>query len=185
MFSSFRVHLWRRCLGIGTGRNGSALGRLPADLIATAVDGDTARLAASLVVRRGLTVHLDLGTSVTRNGSGHTELAGDVRLLLPGSGCVACVGGLADREETLYELLAPPNVLHRGRRLAWHQERAGSLVSLNAIAVGTAVQTWLDLLDGRLRTSCWHRLRWAPGEGLQTHSAPVSAAEDCPFCRPG
>jgi len=161
----------------------AALRRLPADLIVTAVDSDTPRLAASLVARETLTVHLDVGTSVTRDESGEMLLAGDVRLLLPGAGCVSCVGGLADREATLYELYAPPKTLRRGRRLAWHEERAGSLVSLNAITVGIAVQAWLDLLAGRLRTSSWHRLRWLPGEGIQADSAPVGAGEDCPYCR--
>jgi len=165
------------------GRVAAALRRLPADLLVTTVDSDTPRLAASLLARETLTVHLDVGTSVTRAAPGEMLLAGDVRLLLPGSGCVWCVGGLADREATLYELSAPPKTLRRGRPLAWHQERAGSLVSLNAIAVGVAVQAWLDLLAGRLRTSCWHRLRWLPGEGIQADSGLVSAGEDCPYCR--
>jgi molybdopterin/thiamine biosynthesis adenylyltransferase len=160
--------------------------RLPADLILTAVDSDTPRLAASLLSRETLAVHVDLGTHVARDASGAMRLSGDVRLLVPGAGgCVACVGGLADRDQTLYELFAPPGSLHRGLPSAWHEQRAGSLVSLNAITVGVAVQAWLDLLAGRLAASCWHRLRWTPGEGLQSHAALVSAAEDCPFCRPG
>lgn len=161
-----------------------ALRRLPADLVVTAVDSDMPRLAASLLAREALAVHLDVGTSVTRDKSGKMLLAGDVRLLLPGAGCVSCVGGLADREATLYELYAPPGTLRRGRRLTWNQDRAGSLVSLNAIAVGTAVQAWLDLVAGRLRGSCWHRLQWTPGEGLQADSALVSAGDDCPYCHP-
>lgn len=161
----------------------AALRRLPADLIVTAVDSDTPRMAASHLARETLTVHLDVGTSVTRDESGELLLAGDVRLLMPGAGCVSCVGGLADPEATLYELYAPPETLRRGRRLAWHEQRAGSLVSLNAITVGTAVQAWLDLLAGRVRTSYWHRLRWLPGEGIRADSAPVDAGEDCPYCR--
>ncbi len=161
-----------------------ALRRLPADLIVTAVDNDTPRLGAALLARETLTAHLDLATSVTKDESGGMQLTGDIRMLLPGAGCVACVGGFADREETLYELLAPPGTLRRGRPRAWHEQRAGSLVTLNAIAVGIALQLWLDLLTGQLRSSYWHRLRWVPGEGLETHHGPVSAAADCPFCRP-
>jgi hypothetical protein len=97
---------------------GAALRRLPAEMIVTAVDSDTARLAASLLARETLTVHLDLGASVTRDASGQVVLAGDVRLLFPGTGCVSCVGGLADRELTFYELFAPPHTLRRGRPLA-------------------------------------------------------------------
>lgn len=110
-------------------------------------------------------------------------ISGDVRLLLPGDGCVACVGGVSDLEDVLYDLAAPPGALRRGRPVTWSEQRAGSLISINSMAVGVAVQTFLDLLGGQLRSSYWHRLEWHPGRGLQADSAPVGATETCPFCR--
>ncbi len=155
------------------------------DLIVTSVDDDAPRLCASLIAKQMLTVHLDLATQVTRQAGEPAEIHADIRLLTPDrdGGCVACVGGLADVEQTLYQLGAPPGVLSRGEPVAWHQQRAGSLLTINSIAVGVAVQTWVDLLAGRLRSSYWHRLRWRPGAPLETAGSPVFAEPDCRFCQ--
>jgi hypothetical protein len=157
-----------------------------ADLIVTCVDHDTARLAAARLARRFLRVHLDVGTGVTGvtgdAASGQRVLAGDVRLLLPRLGCVCCVGGLPNEADARYELAAPPGALPRRPPQPWHRQRAGSLITLNSLTVATAVQLWLDLLGGQLRTSHWARLRWQPGHGLQTDAAPVGPAPDCPIC---
>jgi len=82
-----------------------------ADLLATCVDRDTPRLAAAMLAERFLKVHLDIGTGVTVSDAQERLIAGDVRLLLPGQGCVSCVGGLLDQEGAQYELLAPPGSL--------------------------------------------------------------------------
>jgi len=153
------------------------------DLIVTCVDRDTPRLVAARLARRFLKVHIDVGTGITfEENGGPPVLAGDVRLLLPRMGCVCCVGGLRNEEEARYELLAPPGALPRRAPQPWHQQRAGSLITLNSLAVATAVQLWLDLLAGRLRSSYWHRLRWESGQGLRTDAAPVGPAPDCRVC---
>lgn len=154
-----------------------------ADLIVTCVDHDTPRLAATRLARRLLKVHLDIGTGVTQSQEdGQRMLAGDVRLLLPQLGCVCCVGGLADEAEARYELAAPPGALPRRPPQPWHRQRAGSLITLNAMTVATGVQLWLDLLGGQIRTSHWTRLRWQPGQGIGTDTAPVGPTPDCPIC---
>lgn len=154
-----------------------------ADLIVTCVDNDTPRLAASLAARDQLTVHLDVGTSIQRREAAGIEISADVRLLLPGEGCVACVGGLDDPRRRLYDLAAPPDVLQRGQPRPWHEQRAGSLITINALAVSTGIQAWLDLCAGQLASSCWHRLEWRVGQGLVVDRGPVSAATDCPYCQ--
>lgn len=160
-----------------------------ADLLVTAVDNDTPRLAVSRIARQTLTVHLDVGTNIQRRAApaGSTridfEITGDARLLLPALGCVACVGGLLGLAEAQQDLAAPPGSL--GRRIArpWHAERAGSLAAINSLTVGAAVLMWLDLLAGRQRTSFWQRLAWTPN-GLESHASPVGPNDLCPFCRP-
>jgi hypothetical protein len=156
-----------------------------ADLLVTCVDHDTPRLAAALLARRFLKVHLDVGTGVTADERGERVLAGDVRLLLPRMGCVCCVGGLRREEDAHYELRAPPGALPRRPPPEWHQQRAGSLITLNSLTIATAVQLWLDLLAGQLRSSHWHRLHWEPGGGLQADFAPVSCAANCRICQGG
>ncbi len=155
------------------------------DLIVTCVDDDPPRLCASLIAKETLTVHLDVATQVTRQADEPPELRADIRLLTPDrdGGCIGCVGGLADAEETLYQIGTPAGALRRGEPVPWHQQRAGSLITINSIAAGVAVQTWLDLLAGDLRTSYWHRLRWRAAWPLETGGGPVSAEPDCRFCR--
>lgn len=153
------------------------------DLIVTCVDQDAGRLRAAHLARGRLIPHLDIGTGVTCTPTGDRQLAADIRLLLPGSGCIRCVGGLGDLDQAEYELHAPPGALPRRSPEPWHSRgRLGSLVTLNSIAVATGVQSWLDLLDGSLATSVWHRLRWQSALGLESRTAYVAARGDCPLC---
>jgi hypothetical protein len=154
-----------------------------ADLLVSCVDHDTPRLAAALLANRFFKLHVDVGTGITLDPTGERMLASDVRLLLPRMGCVCCVGGLSNEEEARYELLAAPGTLRRKRQHEWHEERAGSLVTLNSMTVSVAVQLWLDLLAGKLRTSFWHRLRWEPAGGIRADFAAVGPAADCHICR--
>lgn len=155
-----------------------------ADLIVSAVDRDAGRLAASRWARRHGAIHLDIGTGVTQQGN-ERLLAADVRLLLPGAGCVRCVGGLGDLDQAEYELRAPPGAAPRRPPERWDARgRLGSLPTLNALAAATGVQLWVDLLSGDLGGSAWHRLRWVPGRGLEVAAARVTAGADCPECRP-
>jgi hypothetical protein len=83
----------------------------------------------------------------------------DVRLILPGHGCLLCQGGLR-REVRAFEDLI------RGRNATgaidgvdeWRSQRAGSLGSLNQLAVALAVQMVQDLVAERLRTTTWAQL---------------------------
>jgi hypothetical protein len=98
-------------------------------------------------------------------------------------GCICYVGGLSNEEEARYELLAAPGVSRPSPEREWHEQRAGSLVTLNSMTVSVAVQLRLDLLAGKLRTSHWHRLRWEPAGGTRASFATVDAAPDCRICR--
>ena len=97
--------------------------------------------------------------------TGERQLAADVRLLLPGAGCIRCVGGLADMEQAEYEFHAPPGAFLAGPPHHWNARgRLGSLITLNSLAVSFGVQSWLDLLERHAASSIWHRLRWREGE---------------------
>lgn len=128
--------------------------------------------------------HLDVATSIQGRADDAREITAEARLFLPGSGegCVVCVGGMQNIDDLLYDLDAPPGSLRRRLRPAWNQQRAGSLVTVNSIVVGAALQTWLDLLSGRLRNSFWQRLAWRPGQGLVGDAGVVRGAPDCRFC---
>jgi hypothetical protein len=154
------------------------------DLLVTTVDQDAPRLQAGIWARQHGVVHLDVGTGVTRQRAGR-QLAADVRLLLPGAGCVRCVGGLTDLDQAEYEWRAPPGSLPRRPPESWDvRGRLGSLPTLNTVAAATGVQLWLDLVEGTLAGSTWHRLRWLPGVGWERASSLVTTSADCPVCRP-
>lgn len=160
---------------------GTALGE--ADLVVTCVDQDAPRLRAAHWGHDRLVPHLDIGTGVTRTPAGERQLAADVRLLLPRAGCIRCVGGLADLDQAEYELQAPQGTSPRRSQQSWNARgRLGSLVTLNTLAVSFGIQSWLDLLEGSLGGSIWHRLLWRPGSGLEVNSGMVSGMPDCLFC---
>lgn len=159
------------------------LRRRPTELFVTCVDDESARLAVWLLARSLLVPHLDVASAILP-GEPDRQLLGDARLFVPGAGqgCPACVGGVASLDDTLYALNAPPGALRRGEPTTWNAERAGSLVSLNAIVVGAALELWLDYLSGRCRSSAWQRLCWRSGEGLRSEFAAVESTDACRLC---
>ncbi len=152
-----------------------------ADLICTCVDRDAARLAAAQLASRWCKVHLDIGTGVFGTGTSRS-LGADVRLLLPGQACVVCLGGLRNLDEAQYDVAAPPGALRRGPRPQWSEQRAGSLVTINAMACNLGIQMYLDLLAGRVTESRWCRIEFtADGRAMITDSKRPS--ESCSICR--
>jgi hypothetical protein len=153
------------------------------DLLVTCVDQDGPRLQAAHWCAAHLVPHLDIGAGVTRTQAGDRQLAADVRLLLPRAGCIRCVGGLADMEQAEYEFHAPPGALPQRPPGPWNARgRLGSLITLNSLAVSCGVQSWLDLLEGTLASSIWHRLRWREGRGVEVNSANVFGRPECVLC---
>ncbi|MCX7423640.1 MAG: ThiF family adenylyltransferase [Planctomycetia bacterium] len=158
----------------------------PSDLIVSCVDSDAARLRACVAAKRSLTPYLDVASTVQRDErTRELQLHGDALLLLPDrdGGCLSCVGGLTNREATMYELAAPANTLKKDRRTAWHSQRSGSLVTLNSTTVSTGVQAWLSLLRGDINHSQWFRIDWQPNAGFTTQAAVVGSNPDCTICR--
>ncbi len=154
------------------------------DLIVTAVDQDAARLAVARWINGPPhlgKVHLDIGTGVFRQGD-RREMGADVRLFLPGQACVGCLGGLRNPDEARYLAAAPAGALPTQPRPAWHEGRAGSLITINQVAVNLGIQLWLDLLSGRVDESRWYQLRWAD-DGSPTIQPGGPPAARCEICR--
>ncbi len=153
------------------------------DLLVTCVDNDAARFAVSQVAVGRNMVHLDVATDLVEQGNA-TRLIGDIRLIVPGDGCVCCIGGVDDQSQALYEYSAPVGAMSRGQRRTWNEQRRGSLVTLNGMIVNTAIQHWLDLLGGSLRTSVWTKLSWPSGQSPHFDTVEWIDGEGCRFCRP-
>jgi hypothetical protein len=129
-----------------------------ADVLITAVDDDGARWAVAQLAVLYLKPLLDVGTGVLTSESGEPLLGADIRWIVPGEGCLLCIGGLANPQqvEVVRQGLHAEQQYRAQRH--WQQERRGSLRSLNMVAVGLALRMLEDYLATRLQTSRWLRL---------------------------
>ena len=122
------------------------------DLIFSAPDNPGARLAAAAIASAYSIVLIDAGSRISVD---RRTMGIDVRLIIPGERCLLCMGSVED-EELGRQILASPDF--EGEFMAtrdWQTERAGSLLSLNLMAVSTAMRIFEDLLTGKLQHSTW------------------------------
>jgi hypothetical protein len=129
-----------------------------ADVLITVVDDDGARWAAAHLAVLYLKPLLDVGTGVLTTESGEPLLGADIRWIVPGEGCLLCMGGVANPQqvEVVRQGLYAEQQYRAQRH--WRRERRGSLRSLNMIATGLALRMLEDYLAMRLPTSRWLRL---------------------------
>lgn len=135
-------------------------------VLVTAPDRGAPRLLASLCAVAHHRVHLDVGTGVFGEGD-KWQAGADVRLVLPGQGCLLCIGGLD---------------LERRVEVDWQRERAGSLRSLNAMAAGHAMFLLERLITGDLTESTWSRFVLDRSGRLSVMQPAFTVRPDCPLC---
>ena len=142
-----------------------------AEFIVCCVDNAAARLATSFLATLYLKPMLDIGTGVmNENPVGPTRRMGaDIRLVMPGR-CLVCWGGIAGIKQAvaLYSNSSRdsnddssrgpiraqfPSGLMLGRN--WRHERAGSLRSLNGVAVNLGLRLLEDFVADRIVDSTW------------------------------
>lgn len=156
-----------------------------AHVIICAVDDPGARLLSGALATTYLKPWLDIGTGIFRVGTPprhrqnpsvpHVQIGADVRLILPGDGCVLCFGGVAHIPESLQtwgQLVRRP----------WQTERAGSLRSLNMLAVATGLRWLEELVMGRLTGSLWQRAEVTPHGLVEWQSMPLRHDPGCRLC---
>lgn len=131
-----------------------------ADVLICAVDHDGARWACALFASLYLKPMLDVGTGILHNTEGGQQMGADARWTVPGEHCLMCMGGVAHPEHVTVVREGTSQEIHHRRTRNWRQERAGSLRSLNQIAVGLALRMLEDYMACRLRTSLWLRLTY-------------------------
>lgn len=162
-----------------------------AEVIFCAVDNDRARLAVGLTATLYHKVLVDVGTGIQLAGGmdapawppPQRTMGADVRLVLPGDGCLLCVGGLARLAPALADLqggrISPPQV-------DWRTQRAGSLRTLNQIAAHLGVETLQDLVAGRVVRSSWAQVTFDDSGRMAVAYPEVTvgwvAREQCPLC---
>lgn len=158
------------------------------DVLVCCADNDAARLATAILATLYHKVLVDVGTGVfyhatSGQAQGRTRTMGaDVRLILPGDGCLLCRGSVGDYAQAVDDLCN--HRLPTGLQGDWRHQRAGSLRTLNQLAAAVAVQMLQDLVAERLEGSAWMHAEFAEAGHLTvTYPATGQAGSpDCALC---
>jgi molybdopterin/thiamine biosynthesis adenylyltransferase len=137
------------------------------------VDNDAARIQGGLVATAYHRVLIDVATGI--HTVNQRRMGADIRLILPGDGCLLCRGGLSQGWKGLF-----PEV---SQTRDWREQRAGSLRSLNQIAIGLALRLAEDLFAERLTRSIWLHLEFSADGMAQITYPPLEASGECLLCK--
>ncbi|MGH8477259.1 MAG: ThiF family adenylyltransferase [Methylococcales bacterium] len=146
-------------------------------LIWQCVDNGAARIAGGMLAAAYHRVLIDIATGVHMDSQ--RRMGADLRLILPGEGCILCFGGVHNRREALETLLSGTPQAHAD----WTAQRAGSLRSLNLIAVGFALRLAEDLVAERVTGSTWLHLEFDEHGSANLEYPSVSPSTDCLLCQ--
>lgn len=127
------------------------------DVLVCAADTDGGRLMTARLAALYHKPLLDVGTAIFQNAGDRRVQGLEIRLIVPGDGCLECWGGVADPEGAEAELRERVREQAALGRTDWREQRAGSLRSLNCMAVGLAMNTLERLVCGELDDSLWTR----------------------------
>src|SRR5262249_37374857 len=122
--------------------------------------------------------------SSSSRGAYSRRMGADVRLILPGDGCLLCHGGLAHYREAL-ETLTSGREAAKASGLSGRHDRTGSLRSLNQLAASVGMSLLLDLAAERVTGSRWTQLERDDTGRLnlsETQGGAPSQTSDCPVC---
>lgn len=153
------------------------------DVIICCVDSDGGRDYASYIASRYHKVLVDIGTGILQNQAKSTKKGYDVRIILPGDGCLRCCGGIDESQSELEIFNSHERTRQRSEGRSF---RAGSLSSLNISAVNEGVSLLQDLCNGEIENSTWIQFEKNIG---RTVSSPIPRIKvencDCNNCGQG
>lgn len=156
------------------------------DAIISTTDNFAARSVVSDIAVRHLIPHLDVGTRIVPDGA-----EAELRLIVPGDGCLHCLGGLGD-DATLKRNVASEARRSRMLNLGFspkevedpsdfRSERLGSSRAWGTSAGHLGLRMLEAMYRGRLRTSLFQRVEEHDGRwgAVARHAGRVS----CAYCR--
>jgi len=154
------------------------------DVLFCCADNDAARLATAILATLYHRVLVDIGTGVFYSGAASgaraRTMGADVRLILPGDGCLLCRGHLSNYAQAVDDLCN--HRLPASAQRDWRQERAGSLRTLNQVAAGIGVQMVQDLVAERLQGSTWAHVEFDGAGHLAVSYPPAQPPDDAAAC---
>ena len=164
-----------RALAVASPAAGALLG--DCDILLCCVDNDAARLWANAWALATLKPLLVVATGLHPHGA-----EADLRLLPPGSGCLACTGGFSQLAELPAQLALPGPV---PTPADFRQQRPGSLRSWGVMAAHAGLRMVEHLVAGHLRRALFRRLAETEAGGLQVQdwAPPAHQGLHCPLCQ--
>ena len=153
------------------------------DIVVAAVDNDAAALWANAWALALLKPLLVVATGMHPHGA-----EADLRLLPPGSGCLACVGGFSQRALLPAQLDGPGLPLTDAAADAAADnaaaQRNGSLRSWGLLATHTGLRMLEQMAAGQLRGALFRRMTETADGGLQVQdwAPPQERRPGCPVC---
>lgn len=150
-----------------------------ADIVVAAADNDAAALWANAWALAMLKPLLVVATGLHPHGA-----EADLRLLPPGTGCLACTGGFSQRAALPAQLTRANRPLAGVEADAAARARNGSLRSWGMLATHTGLRMLEQMTTGQLRGALFRRLLETTDGSMQVHDwAPSSTARRaCPLC---
>jgi hypothetical protein len=168
-----------RCLDVASPAAGALIAACDGAIV-TSVDNSRALLWADAWAKALNKVHIIVASGLSSPG-GLAEA--EVRVLLPGEGCVLCAGGLAEPLDLVRENLSKT---HAPRDGSFEAERPGSLRSWSVLAGHQALRALEQVAAGRVRHSLFRRLTEQEDGGLRVEDRAVwrpMGMPDCAMCR--
>jgi hypothetical protein len=176
-------HLNVDCIPTSVTRFAALAALKSCDVLVVCVDNGAARLACATIAGLYSKVSLDIGTGIfaSPEGRGSPVLGADIRLLLPGDLCLLCHGGILDEGRATQVLSSRESEAGFTAGRDWQRERAGSLHSLNQIAVSMGLRLLEDLVGERVERSTWLQLDYSGTIPVVRRMAP-SRVPGCRLC---
>lgn len=157
-----------------------------ADVVISAVDNHVARHRVSTLAIEYVKPHLDIGTLIEPSGAAEA----DIRLLVPGDGCLHCIGGLGAVDELTNAL----NAEQRARRMLrfgmtaevasvdFRAQRVGSSRSWGMVAGHFGLRLLEKMVRGTVRRSVHYRLRDDADGDLTVERGGLVPGPRCQWC---
>lgn len=160
---------------------------LKADILVSCVDNNVARLACGILATLYHKILLEISTGVLPSSNSKettvspidSRIGADIRLIIPGYGCLRCFGSVTNYEEAIKELAK----ISSSPETPWWANRLGSLRTLNMVAVHIGIQLLCDLVGGRVQQSRWTQLEYTQqGEIRIQQQIKEENDSSCPLC---
>jgi molybdopterin-synthase adenylyltransferase len=156
-----------------------------ADILVGCVDSHGARLVLNQLAVQYLIPLIDGGTGVRLDSQGCvTHAGGQIQVVLPGLGCLACRGFIDARQAALD--LAPAHVRQREHEHGYGTgEAVPSVIFLNGVVASLQVSEAVKLLSGTVGVKPYSPMSAIIFYNLLSQSmmrATATASDNCPVC---